>query len=100
VLPELALLFGEAIPLVAYATPGTAAVGELLAPFIGQHAGALLANHGAVTWGPDLAAARVRMESLEHAARILLAARTIGRVTHLDPEQFQALVRPRGKTRT
>jgi L-fuculose-phosphate aldolase len=100
VLPELALLFGEVIPLVAYATPGTPAVGEMLAPFIGQHSGALLANHGAVTWGADLATARVRMESLEHAARILLAARAIGRVTHLTPEQVQALVRPRGNTRT
>lgn len=100
VLPELALLFGEVIPLVAYATPGTPEVGELLAPCIGPHSGALLANHGAVTWGADLATARVRMESLEHAARILLAARAIGRVSHLSPEQFQALVRPRGKTRT
>jgi L-fuculose-phosphate aldolase len=72
-------------------------VGELLAPYTGSNEGALLANHGAVTWGPDLATAHVRMESLEHAAKILLAARAIGRVRHLTPEQFQALARPRGK---
>jgi L-fuculose-phosphate aldolase len=100
VLPELALLFGESIPLVAYAAPGTPAVGDMVAALVGKHEGALLANHGAVTWGPDLATARVRMESLEHAAKILLASRAIGRVTHLTPEQFQALARPRGKTRT
>jgi L-fuculose-phosphate aldolase len=97
VLPEVTVLLGE-VPLVPYATPGTPAVGAAAAGYAERHSGLLLANHGAVTWGPDLDLARIRMESLEHAARILLAARTIGRVTPLTPEQIQALARPRGNS--
>jgi hypothetical protein len=41
--------------------------------------------------------AQVRMESLEHAAKILLAARLVGRVTPLTPDQVHALARLRGK---
>lgn len=96
VLPELTLLFGP-VPLAAYATPGTPGVGDSVAPLLSGHQGALLANHGAVTWGPDLALAQIRMESLEHAAKILLTARLLGRVGRLTPEQVHALARPRGK---
>lgn len=95
VLPELNLVLGE-VPLVPYATPGTTAVGDQVAPLVAGREGVLLANHGAVTWGPDLLTAQIRMESLEHAARILLAARAAGRVTHLTQDQLSALSRPRG----
>ena len=47
-------------------------------------------------WGADLARARIRMESLEHAARILLAARSLGRVIKLTPDQMHDLERLRG----
>ena len=63
------------------------------------HDAVLLANHGALTWGPDLRVARIRMESLEHGARILLAARTLGTVTRLTREQIDALQRLRGTAR-
>lgn len=96
VLPELSLLFGE-VPLAPYAAPGTLGVGDAVAPLLMGYQGALLANHGAVTWGPDLAMAQIRMESLEHAAKILLAARLVGRVGRLTPEQANALARLRGK---
>jgi L-fuculose-phosphate aldolase len=97
VLPEVTILFG-AVPLVPYATPGTRAVGDAVEPFLAGSEGLLLANHGAVAWGPDLVTAQIRMESIEHAAKILLAARLVGRVTRLTPEQVQALARPRGKS--
>ena len=51
----------------------------------------LLANHGAVTVGRTLDEAWIRMESLEHAARILLAARALGRVTELDAAAVRQL---------
>lgn len=95
VLPELALQFGS-VPLVPYATPGTPELGRELERFLTGNEGVLLANHGAVTWGPDLVTAQIRMESLEHAARILLAARLAGRVVRLTADQVQALKRARG----
>jgi len=98
VLPEVVLLMGE-VPIVPYATTGTPALGDAAEPYLASHPAVLLANHGAVTWGADLAAARIRMESLEHAARILLAARGLGAVTRLTPEQIHALELVRGKPR-
>lgn len=95
VLPEIALLMGE-VPCVPYATTGTLALGDAAEPFLARHVAILLANHGALTWGRDLTQARIRMESLEHAARILLAARALGRVTRLTREQIDALERMRG----
>jgi L-fuculose-phosphate aldolase len=98
VLPEVAVLMGE-VPVVPYATSGTPALGDALEPFLEAHETVLLANHGAAAWGATLASARIRMESLEHAARILLAARSLGRVIRLTPDQMHDLERLRGKLR-
>lgn len=98
VLPEITLLMGD-VPVVPYATPGTPTLGDAVEPFLADHDAVLLANHGALTWGRDLAEARIRMESLEHGARILLAARSLGRITRLTREQTDALQRLRGSSR-
>ena len=66
-------------------------LGERVERFIGEHDALLLANHGAVTVGRTLDEAWIRMESLEHAARILLAARAVGRVTELDAAAVRQL---------
>lgn len=98
VLPEITLLMG-AVPVVPYATTGTPALGDAVEPFLAEHRAVLLANHGALAWGADLAQARIRMESLEHAARILLAARSLGRVNRLTRAQIDDLERLRGTSR-
>ena len=98
VLPELIVLCGP-VPLVPYGTPGTPELGERAAPFARTHDVLLLANHGAVALGTTLEQAWVRMETLEHAARILLAARLLGRVTPLDPAAVAGLLARRGPTR-
>lgn len=98
VLPELILYLGQ-VPVAPYATTGTPALGDVVEPLLARHVAVLLANHGAVTWGPDLATARIRMESLEHSARILLASRLLGRTNRLSPDQIDALDRLRGKPR-
>jgi L-fuculose-phosphate aldolase len=95
VLPEIALLMGE-VPCVPYATTGTPALGDAVEPFLDRHVAMLLANHGALTWGRDLTQARIRMETLEHGAQILLAARALGRVNRLTREQIDVLERMRG----
>jgi L-fuculose-phosphate aldolase len=95
VLPEIALLMGE-VPCVPYATTGTPALGDAAEPFLSRHVALLLANHGALTWGEDLTQARIRMESLEHGARILLTARVLGGVNRLTRDQMNVLERMRG----
>lgn len=96
VLPEVIFQVGW-VPLVPYATPGTTALADQFEPFLAQHDAFLMANHGAVTCGPTLVVAHQRMESVEHAARILLTARVLGRVNTLDGSQVQALVEARGR---
>jgi L-fuculose-phosphate aldolase len=90
VLPEVVLVLGE-VPLAPYAEPGTPALGEQVARYVAGHTTVLLAHHGAVSWGADLATARARMETLEHAAKILHSARTLGRVNRLTQEQRDEL---------
>lgn len=90
VLPEVILQMG-AVPLVPYATPGTDALADALEPYLARHDAVLLANHGATTLGRTLTEAHHRMESLEHAARILLAARAVGRVQELGAADVEAL---------
>ena len=94
VLPEVIFHLGRG-PLVPFALPGTPALGDAMAPYLGEHDAFLLASHGATTVGPSLRLAHQRMESLEHAARILLAASQLGTVTPLQPDHVAALQRAR-----
>ena len=90
VLPELIYQMGH-VPLVPYGTPGTPDLGDAVEPYIGKYDAMILANHGAVTFGATLNDARIRMESLEHAAKIILTARLLGKVNPLDPAQVEKL---------
>jgi len=75
-LPELIFLVGRA-PIVPYGTPGTPELGDRVEPFLAEHNALLLAKHGAVTMGSTLDQAWIRMETLEHAARIIFTARAL-----------------------
>ncbi len=90
VLPEVTVLLG-AVPLVPYATPGTTGLADQFDPYWAHHQVFLMANHGALTVGPTLRVAHQRMETVEHAARILAAARGFGHVGNLEPSQVLAL---------
>jgi len=90
VLPETIVQMGD-VALVPYALAGTDALADGIEPYVRAHDAFLLANHGAVTIGTTLLAAHQRMESLEHAARILLTSRLLGRVTTLSPAQVAEL---------
>jgi L-fuculose-phosphate aldolase len=90
VLPEIILQMGG-VPLVPYVTPGSEALADQFESFLPHHDAFLMANHGATTLGPSLMIAHQRMESLEHAARILLAARQLGAVRGLSETDAAAL---------
>ncbi len=79
------------VALVPYATPGTAAVADHFDPFWASHDAFLMAHHGALALGTSLDAAHHRMESLEHGARILWAARALGPVPSLSADALAAL---------
>jgi L-fuculose-phosphate aldolase len=76
-LPEVVIGLGK-VPLVRYATPGTPELSAALEPYVEHYDALLLANHGVVTCGPDLLNAFYRMETVEHTAKITLAAENAG----------------------
>ncbi len=66
------------IPVAPYARPSSGEVAESLSPFIEGHNGALLSNHGAVTWGVDLTEAYNFMEQLEFYCKTVILAEMTG----------------------
>lgn len=94
VLPEVTHGLGPVV-LIPYERPGTAALAERVAEQAATADVFLLANHGAVTVGASLQQALQRMESLEHAARILLVAHLLGGPSSLRAEEVAALMAER-----
>ncbi len=86
-LPEVFLTIGK-IPLCKYATPSTDDVPKSLEPFINYSWVMLLQNHGAITLGKNLDDAYFKMEKLEHAAKIILLARLIGKPRELSKKNI------------
>ena len=95
-LPELIFVVGP-VPLVPFGMPGTPELGDRIVPYLEdrRHQALLLANHGAVTMGRTLDEAWIRMESLEHAARIITAARAVGEPKPLTAQAVERLQRER-----
>ncbi|BDU71843.1 class II aldolase/adducin family protein [Mesoterricola silvestris] len=96
-LPEVILAAGS-IPFVPYARPGTAAMGEVLAPFLPAHRLMVLARHGALAWGESLEEAYNGMERLEHVCQILKTALDLGGARPLPDAEVEALRQARLKT--
>ena len=95
-LPEVIIGLGQ-IPLVRYATPGTPELSAALEPFVAHYDALLLANHGAVTCGPDLLTAFHRMETVERFAQIVLAAETAGEPKLLSSREVAKLMAARSR---
>jgi L-fuculose-phosphate aldolase len=93
-LPEVIVGLGQ-IPLVKYGTPGTPELSAAIEPYVPHYDALLLANHGAVTCGPDLITAFFRMETLEHFAKITLAAEVAGTPTLLSSREVAKLIAAR-----
>jgi L-fuculose-phosphate aldolase len=87
---EIVITLG-AVPLAPYATTGSRELSESLRPFIPRHDAILMANHGVVTYGEDLRQAYMRMESVEHYAKIVLAARQLGCAQTLPSRELEKL---------
>jgi L-fuculose-phosphate aldolase len=90
VIPEVVLTMGR-IPTTRYATPSTEQGREAVRDLIGEHDALVLDRHGTLTVGPDLTSAYRKLEKVEHAAQVTLAARQLGNVRTLPPEEVRRL---------
>lgn len=90
-LPEFVVETGGLVPLVPFALPGSEALSQGLTDFLEPFDAVLLANHGVLAWGSDLATALRRVEHVEAAATILRDARALGGPQAL-PDEFVHLL--------
>ncbi|MGI6754996.1 MAG: class II aldolase/adducin family protein [Atopobiaceae bacterium] len=90
-LPELVLNFGT-IPVAPFAMLSTDEVPQSIRPYLADHEGLLLANHGALAWGTDVFAAFDRLETIEHSAKIYKAVHDMGGGVELTNEQVKHLI--------
>jgi L-fuculose-phosphate aldolase len=90
VLAEVLTTLGS-IPIAEYATPSTDELPAAVRKYVKAHDGMLLANHGALTLGPDLFAAYYKLETIEHFAKISLVARMLGRENLIAREEVDRL---------
>ncbi len=95
-LAEAIVSIGPLVPTLPFAAPGADSVRTLAA-----NAGAvdcvLLANHGVFSWGATLELAYLRMELVEHLARIATIAQATGGVQPLPDSVVEPLLKSRAK---
>ena len=89
-LAELVIGLGE-VPVTEFAMLSTEEVPDSVQPFVHNHSAVLLANHGALTWGPSLLSAFDRMETVEQTAKIYYYVSQLGGGTEMTPEQADTL---------
>ena len=91
---EVVLALG-CIPLARYGTPGTSELTAALEPLVGTHDAILMANHGVVTFAPDLQRAYFKMETVEHFAKISLVTELLGKQVLLSETEVDKLLAAR-----
>ena len=95
--PEALVNLGT-VPCVHYEAPGSQGIPDSIAPYAKDYNALLLANHGAVAWGPTLMDAWYRLESTEHYAMVLMyTGNIIGKANVLSCEQVGELIAIRNK---
>ena len=90
ILPEVVVMFGN-IPTADYATPSTVESAEVIQPYVKDHDVILLDHHGAVAYSKELEDAFQKIEKLEHAAKTISIAHSLGPVISLNEEQLNKL---------
>jgi L-fuculose-phosphate aldolase len=91
VLPEVEVFLGE-VPTAIYETPGTQKFADTIVPHLKSSNTIILANHGTVTFGPDLEKAYWNSEIIDSYCKILILAKQIGNVNYFTQGQTKELL--------
>jgi L-fuculose-phosphate aldolase len=91
ILPEVEVFLGE-VPTAVYETPGTQKFADTLLPHLKSSNTIILANHGTVTFGPDLEKAYWNSEIIDAYCKILILARQLGNVNYFTEGQTRELL--------
>jgi L-fuculose-phosphate aldolase len=90
-IPEAIILLGT-VPNAPYATPSTTEDRDTIADLVGGHDAIMLSYHGSLTLGRDPWEAYMRLETLEHTARLTFMVHQLGGGQYLGQEQMQKLL--------
>ncbi len=93
---EALVSLGPSIPKLPYAQPGEPARATL-APWCELVDAVILGNHGVIAWGKDCETALLRLELVEHLAKIAVAAAALGGVEALPDAAIAPLLAARAK---
>ena len=96
-LPEAVVSIGTRVPLAPFAIPSGEEGAAPIRALIDRHDALLLCRHGVMTVGPTLELAMLRMELVEHLARIATLALPHGGVQPLPADAIPALLASRRK---
>ncbi len=91
VLPEVEVFLGE-VPTAIYETPGTQKFADTIVPHLKSSNTIILANHGTVTFGPDLEKAYWNSEIIDAYCKILILAKQLGNVNYFTNQQTKELL--------
>jgi len=91
VLPEVEVFLGE-VPIAIYETPGSQKFADTILPFVQKCNTIILANHGTITFGPDVEKAYWNSEIIDAYCRILILARQLGKVNYFTENQTRELL--------
>src|SRR5580700_1983263 len=91
ILPEVEVFLGE-VPMAVYETPGGQKFADTILPYTKSCNTIILANHGTVTFGPDLEKAYFNTEIIDAYCNILILARQLGRINYFTPQQTRELL--------
>lgn len=94
-IPEAVVSLGPGVPLAGLALPNSAELWGELDPLLAHYDAVMVAGNGVFTWGRSLEQAYLRMELVEHLAKVFLASLPLGGPRLLSQEQVRALLKKR-----
>jgi L-fuculose-phosphate aldolase len=92
--PEAVVVLGP-IPTTPYATPSSEENQRAISEVVVSHDALVLQYHGSLTVGRDVLEAYLRLETLEHTAKIIALTKLLGGGSPLPPEQVTKLIQTR-----
>ncbi|MCC6748810.1 MAG: class II aldolase/adducin family protein [Deltaproteobacteria bacterium] len=93
-LPEAVVSLGPEVPTVPLTAPGSEAA-QVLSGYVTEYDALLLAGNGALCCGVDLEQAYLRMELVEHLAKVALVAHQLGGIQALPAQLLEPLLAAR-----
>lgn len=93
-IPEIIVTIGG-IPTANFGTPGTHELADSIRGILRCSDTVVMTNHGSVTLGANLMDAYKKLDMVEHTAKILWLAHSVGNVKPLPPEYVAKLLATR-----